>query len=96
MITTQREEFKLTDLGSDPPNSVFDDLIENYGWETVEESESQYKHDIVMVECVSKRLSDGKFFGWGYMRSYNNGIMREYLESAREVFPRQQTVTVYE
>lgn len=89
MITTPREEFKLT-------IDILDQMIWEDGWEELEVDQKPYKHDMSFVNRVSKRLSDGKCFAYSYVRSYNNGLLPEFLEFAREVFPKEKLIIVYE
>jgi len=84
-----REEFKIT-------KEIMHDLLDDYGWKRISHLRTPYKHDITEHECVSKRESDGKYFGYGYTSTYNNGIDWEYLGEAVELFPMSKLTTVYE
>ena len=86
-----REKFEIS--------SVHDqDYPEDWdGFVLIEQNEADFDGEkgFVDYECVIQRLSDDKFFGFTYTQFGHNGS--DLLEqTAKEVFPKQKTITVYE
>lgn len=88
-MNSEREKFPLT-------REMIEDLEDPKLYETVHEDESAYKHSMTNYFFISKRLSDGKFFRWGYTADYNEGLCDWSLDEVEEVFPTTKVVQVFE
>lgn len=95
----ERETVRVADLAKNDKYPNNNDLcIED--WDTVGVMDTkQIRYDSekgsIDIECVVKRLSDGKFFKFKYTQfGYSGDDSRDQI--AYEVFPKQMTITYYE